>query len=442
MLKLGYRDKLLTTRTRFWIGIEIVLITGIILALSFYFDPQDPMMLEAPFPWIWFAPVLIALRYGTLAGAGSIVIIFAALFSFEPRALLISTHYRVYMLGGVLLMVVCGEFYNAWDDSKRRYSQLNEYIRKRLDGLNRAYYIIRLSHDRLEQSLISRPVTLRSAVGELRKLLVDVQGNLSSDIASRFLHILEQYCSLDRAALYLAQKGKLDANPIASVGGKLPLDLDDVLVKKSLSSSGVHYFGVNQIEEKEQSKYLVVTTFRDEDDSVLGLLAIEKMPFWALNDEILQSLLVLVSYMSESIWSTQSAKETLKIYSDCTLQFSLELNNLLSLKKQLNVDSALVAFAINHTDRYENILLGIQNRQRGLDVGWRYKGENQDILFVILPFSSATAVEGFRNRFSGYLKEEFGVILGGEEVYLRYLQLSSEPALQVIKKLLGYVDAR
>lgn len=441
MIKLNYRNTLLFQYLGCWSWVEAVIVTMIFLSIAFYFNRADPLLLKAPFPWVWFAPVIISLRYGILPAAGSMIIIFIALFYFEPRAILLSIHYRVYMLGGVLLTVVCGEFHSAWDNSKRSYIRLNDYIRHRLNSLNRAFYMMKLSHDRLEKSLISRPLTLRGAINELRQLLSISPGVLSSEIASRFMHILEQYCSLDKASLYLFHHKKIEIDPIAYLGEKSKLDTKDVLVNAALKGEGIHYYGVNQMnQQEEQSRYLATIALRDDASNVLGLLAIEQMPFYALHDANLQTLVVLVSYLAESIWSTEGAKEFLRVYPDCPPQFGMELNNLLSLRKQLNIESALVAFSVRQGDRSDNIILGILHRLRGLDVSWFHKGKSRDILFILLPFSDPSAVEAFHHRFFDYLKEMFGILLGQEEVFLRFLQISSETSVQVVQKLLRHVN--
>ena len=41
--------------------------------------------MHAPFPWIWFAPVLIALRYGTLQGLFSAILIIATFLIVTPQ---------------------------------------------------------------------------------------------------------------------------------------------------------------------------------------------------------------------------------------------------------------------------------------------------------------------------------------------------------------------
>ena len=71
-------------------------------------------------------------------------------------------------------------------------------------------------------------------------------------------------------------------------------------------------------------------------------------------------------------------------------------------------------------------------------MGWKLIDKARDILLVLM--LGPSVVEGFRNRFAQYLKQEFGIELGGEEVYLRYLQLAVDTGSEAIQQLMEYVD--
>jgi hypothetical protein len=54
---------------------EIALFTLGTIGLGAWSNPQDPFMVKLPFPWLWLAPTLLGLRYGTMAAFGSIGLI-------------------------------------------------------------------------------------------------------------------------------------------------------------------------------------------------------------------------------------------------------------------------------------------------------------------------------------------------------------------------------
>ncbi|NTV12249.1 MAG: hypothetical protein HGA47_16000, partial [Zoogloea sp.] len=71
-------DKLLATRAAPQTPaaiVETVLLPVLAIALGLWLAPADPLLAHAQFPWIWLAPVLLALRYGTASGiAGAAVL--------------------------------------------------------------------------------------------------------------------------------------------------------------------------------------------------------------------------------------------------------------------------------------------------------------------------------------------------------------------------------
>ncbi|MFX5245279.1 hypothetical protein ABTD35_21060, partial [Acinetobacter baumannii] len=66
--------------------------------------------------------------------------------------------------------MICGEFSSLWRNRVRRAESVQAYLEQRLEYLTHQHYLLRLSHDRLEQDLISRPVSMRDALVSLRGL--------------------------------------------------------------------------------------------------------------------------------------------------------------------------------------------------------------------------------------------------------------------------------
>src|ERR671913_1199168 len=68
-----------------WLWLEAVLIPIIGIALCYWAFPEDPFFVnKGEFPWTWFAPVLVALRYGVMAGILSSAILLIGWFLILP----------------------------------------------------------------------------------------------------------------------------------------------------------------------------------------------------------------------------------------------------------------------------------------------------------------------------------------------------------------------
>ena len=172
---------------------ETLLLPLIAIALGMAWSPQDPLWTSAPFPWAWLAPVILALRYGPMAGLGgaSVLLLGWLALNFEH----IAQFPQVHFLGGLILVMLVGEFSSLWQARTRRAETLQMYMDQRLEHLVRQHYLLRLSHDRLEQELIGRPMSMRDALATLQTL--GAEGSSGAEGAHILLRLLAQYCQLE-----------------------------------------------------------------------------------------------------------------------------------------------------------------------------------------------------------------------------------------------------
>jgi hypothetical protein len=68
-----------------------------------------------------------------------------------------------YFLGGLMVVMIVGEISSLWRARIRRERTAQHYMDQRTEQLIRQHYLLRLSHDQLEQELIGRPVSMRDA---------------------------------------------------------------------------------------------------------------------------------------------------------------------------------------------------------------------------------------------------------------------------------------
>ena len=147
---------------------EIVLLPLIAVGLGIILNPEDPLWIHASFPWVWFAPVVLALRYGPLAGMGAAGILLLTWLGLNTGQH--DSFPKLPFLGGLILIMLIGEFSSLWVARTRRAETVQVYLDQRLEYLTHQYYLLRLSHDRLEQDLISRPMAMRDALKTLRDI--------------------------------------------------------------------------------------------------------------------------------------------------------------------------------------------------------------------------------------------------------------------------------
>ncbi len=416
--------------------LEALLITIAALALGHFFSRSDPFFVHGQFPWIWFAPLLIALRYGIAAGMLSISVICLAYLVMLRQGILTGDFPTTFMLGGVLLTLISGQFSTLWERRLRRANQLSDHAGERFEQLSRAYFMVRLSHDRMEQNLISRPVTLRDAMKDLRALQAGHGGELDNETGAALISILVHYCSLESASIYLCKQGIPLDSPLASCGKGTPLLRDDLLLRSVLEKGTTAYQSVDRLAQGERSAYLVAAPLRTSRGNLLGVLLISEMPFLYLHRETLQIIGVLLAYAADHSEAAVFSREVLTIYPDCPLMFASELIKMVRLKRDLGVSSSLAMVNISPTPLLDQLCIAIERQQRGLDHTWR-RDLGWGVQFVtLMPFSGLAAIEGYQARLDGMLKKQFGITAGSGGITIHsYLVGGGEPFEQLAEIL-------
>ena len=125
--------------------LEICLFPLLAVAAAWLFSPADPVLSDAMFPWLWFAPVLVALRYGVLPGLLASVPILASQVVAVQLGLAVHVFPPALFFGGGLLVLICGEFADVWRDRNQRMDETNLYLTERLSRLTKRHLLLNLS---------------------------------------------------------------------------------------------------------------------------------------------------------------------------------------------------------------------------------------------------------------------------------------------------------
>lgn len=421
---------------RFVPWVESILLTLLIPLAGVLFNPEDRCFINGDFPWIWFGPLLVALRYGIAAALGSTLLLVLVWFGIERYFNLADPFPLHNMLGGALVALLAGQFSSSWQTRPRRADQHSAHAAERFQQLSRAYFMVRHSHDRLEQNLISRPVTLRQAMMELRQALAERGGDVSREMAGELMVILSHYCSITSAAIYPVRNGQPLDQPLAQCGNGAVLKPDDLLIRYALESGTSAYQAVNSLPEGGESSYLVVAPLATSNGKTLGVVLVSDMPFMALQRETLQILGVLLAYSADHIEASWKARQLITIYPDCPTIFGAELVKMGRLKSSLDINSIMVLLEIRPIARLEEICLMLEQQQRGLDHIWKRELAWGVQFITLMPFSGVSAMEGFQNRLDEMLASKFRLSLNDPTFTLRYQLVSCEPAEIQLSNLL------
>lgn len=410
---------------------EVVFLPLIAVGLGLWLNPADPLWIDAAFPWPWFAPLILALRYGPLPGlAGSGLLLAAWLLLNVGHT---DDFPKLFFLGGLILIMLAGEFSSLWRARTRRAETVQLYLDQRLENLTRQYYLLRLSHDRLEQDLISRPISMRDALLKLRGL--SDPGDDPATGAETLLRLLAQYCQLESAALHELDESGRVVRPLASIGTVSPLATDDPLVRQALDNRRLCHVRQSVAQDEASTRYLIVAPLTNLNGALYGLLTVEEMPFFSLQEEALQTINLLLGYYTDGLATRELAAPILAELPACPASFAFEAQRLAHLCQVTDIPSVVVALEILPRAVAEDIPLQLARMKRGLDENWLVVGPEKQVLASLMPLGDYSTAEGYIARLETWAQQKSGLSLAELGLFPHTLLLDATPPGSLLKRI-------
>ena len=405
---------------------ETLILPMVALVLGFYLNQDDPLWVDAPFPWSWLAPVILALRYGPLAGLGGAGVLLAGWLALNMGRY--DTFPQLFFLGGLILVMLVGEFSSLWQARTRRAETLQLYLDQRLEHLVRQYYLLRLSHDRLEQELIGRPMSMRDALATLQEVGSKAEG------PDTLLRLLSQYCQLESATLCSVVEDRLNPAPLASIGVPQPVLEDDPLVQQAIETRKLCHIQ-QALAAQQQSRYLVAAPLLDLGGELYGLLLVEEMPFFSLQEENLQTINLLLGYYTDGLSMHALAQPILQVLPDCPTAFAFEAQRLSHILASTQVPSIVVALEFLPRAIARDLPQQIQRLKRELDEIWLIAAPDRQVLAVLMPLGDATTAEGYIQRLETWSQQKSDRPLAAAGVFPHLLPFNGNSPLKVLQRI-------
>ena len=427
---------------------ETLLLPLVALALGFLWSPEDPLWSHASFPWSWLAPVILALRYGPLAGLGGGIVLLLGWLAFHSLNTVNAVNAadagtpeafpQLFFLGGLILVMLVGEFSSLWRARTRRAETLQLYLDQRLEHLVRQHYLLRLSHDRLEQELIGRPMSMRDALATLQR--VGGTGQSASEGPATLLRLLAQYCQLETASLIQVIDNQPGTQVLAHIGSATPVLANDPLVRQAIDTRKLCH--INQaLVAQQTSHYLVAAPLLDLGGELYGLLLVEEMPFFSLQTENLQTIHLLLGYYTDGLSMQTLAQPIVEALPDCPANFAFEAQRLGHIYTSTQVASVIVALEFLPRAIERDLSQQIQRLKRELDESWPICAPERHILAVLMPLGDASTADGYITRLETWARQKDLQSLAEAGVFAHVLTLDNASPLATLQHIHGLAHA-
>lgn len=418
---------LVQTSERPWVVVcETLIVPLLALLIGWLARSEDPLWVRGEFPWAWLAPLIVALRYGPVAGLSAAGVLLLGWLGLNRETL---SHFPdQYFLGGLIVVMIAGEISSLWRVRIRRARTVQAYTDQRTEQLIRQHYLLRLSHDRLEQELIGRPVSMRDAIHVLSGLS-GAEGDAQS-----LLNLLSRFCQISVASLLPVRDGVLGTEPMAMLGGAQPVHAQDPLVRQALDSRVLCHVS-QSLDDTQHTHYLVVAPMVDLEGEIYGLLLVEEMPFFALQEETLQTINLLLGYFTDSVAANSLAAPLLQAFPDCPASFAFELQRMEHVNRSARLSSVIVAMELSQAAVQEQMAQQIMRLERMLDRSWLMESHGRQVLAILMPLGTEATAEGYLNRIEGWLEQRGIASLADAGIFPHTIVLEQRTALSVLEQL-------
>jgi polysaccharide biosynthesis protein PelD len=387
--------------------VETLAVLVIVPAMGFWLRPQDPLFVRAGFPWLIFASLVPALRYGFAHGFFSALVV--------NGYLALAAHFRILGVGsfpvedaiGVLLSaMLAGEFIDLWTKRNNQQRIVNSYQHMRLEEFTRSYHLLKVSHDRMEHRLAAGTVSLREALMGLRRRVLLTGGHeaLNPESGGIILQLFADYVAIRVAAIYRVDpQGKVSPEPVSTWGRPRLGPLHEMVRQALREGCLVSVRDVLERQPADREGPLVAVPIIDVNACIHAMVVIEDMLFLSMQEENLRLLAVIGGHIGDML-----ALAAIEGADADSAHFVRETRRAILNRSQHDLPAMLVRMALPAGDPGREIEALLRRQRRGLDCVWGRGGDNRRELLLLMPLTGPMEYEGYRKRIDQILREQFG----------------------------------
>ena len=378
-------------------GLEVVLFTIAIVAIGYYVDEKDVLLIHYNFSFLILWLAIVTLFYGLAMGL-VMWITFGGIATFlygnDPI-------FTTVLLENLAFVFLFGLFFSNLHSEIDRYEIKTKYLKLRLKELTSAFFTLKISHDKLESIYITQPASFRFVISEV---LENCEHNTPELSAKNTLKVLKKFFAVNSAMIWRVENDKLKRSFFAIGDIDTNPSFEDKLIEEALSKKKAIY--LKDLEDKEQTSYIYAVPFLDKREQIVALLIVKEIPFLFYNEDTLLKINVVFNY----IWTEYKKRASIdKIEANkkekCLLgndgherqdivDFKLEVARLTNILDGFNIDSRVYVISTKNDYLYreikdflyQNEALEILDQYIDIQCGEKH------IFLILFPFLSTPSI--------------------------------------------------
>ena len=411
------------------------LVVAILSLLSWFFiDRESGNTSHNYFFWPMLGPILISLRYGFSKGFQCFAFLTVSMF-FLKQLMFEDINFSLpILIGSGLIIMITGEFTDYWRKSIKENELNYVYMEQKLQSFTQSYYLLKISHDQLEQRAASKIMSLRTSIQILQKTALTKVDNRLESLGDECLHILSDVVGMYEAGIYLVKDDQVQNNCISAIGKGHSLVPDDPMLLEMLDKKRIFTPANIHDVQDEDLHYQLVIPLVDSYNKLQGVVLAEKVKFVALTDANLALISLVASYMAnfmcEKLYTPILKPEQGKIFNQYLEQ--LHFNKL-----HYGADSALVIFVDKSPEQTLPIKKFIDYR-RGADIYWNcFTPKGEHAMVALLPMTTVFEAKQFIDRLLSVVKDKYDADVRQLEMLGPYVAFSQSDDVTKVLSTLG-----
>jgi hypothetical protein len=251
---------------------------------------------------------------------------------------------------------------------------------------------LRLSHDRLEQTVANSGFSLREGIMRLQSTLHSIDG-LTDASLQKLIEFVAEYGALTQACIVGITADQIDTTRVlACVGEQFPIDDSDPVLRTALESGELA--AVNLVKEYvvDQNQLLTAIPLADSTGEIPAMLLVRSMPFFAFNENNLKLIAVLVAHGVDHLRFGTAYPSTER--------FIASFERVYQDFSRFKLDATLVRLSVpaaDVIDVYEQLRFSI----RAIDFICRAREKDQPVIWLLLPLTNTTDAQAWARKVEG-----------------------------------------
>lgn len=391
------------------------------IGIGYLINPDDICILNGKIAYILILLSIITLFHGFESGMIAITIFaFSIYFGYDEFQ-------YTQFFNAFMMTLIFGEFHYYWKRKLIKSKADTDYNALKLNELSRAFYTLKISHDQLEKNYVTRPMSLRNSMLDIKNL----RGSKKEKF-EQFLIILEKSFSVIDADIVYDNKSalSLEQNNIKIIASSNQSDnvrMDDKLLEKCFNIQKPVFVSDEDI---EKSDYVAIIPAIDYN-YIVALLLIKDIPFMSFNKENLTSIAILFEYFLDEIEKEDFLSKHNEVQFIVDESYRYEYLRMVDMYKLHNIDSSTIVIKTQDEIAVKKLYTLIEKLLRSLDMVTLIQKDGNFFISILFPLADKSASDGFFHRLKLNAKD-INLDMKG----LEYLTFSSKEIQTYIK----YID--